>query len=78
MTGWWFTEGSLQEPVRMFLGMLLTMNISLAVFNLLAVSPARWQQDPGDFSSGERPADASTNGTVWLHHLDGVDLRGLL
>ena len=39
MTGWWFTEGSLQEPVRMFLGMLLTMNISLAVFNLLPFPP---------------------------------------
>lgn len=39
MTGWWFTEGSLQEPVRLFLGMLLTMNISLAVFNLLPFPP---------------------------------------
>ena len=38
MTGWWFTE-SLQEPVRLFLGMLLTMNISLAVFNLLPFPP---------------------------------------
>ncbi|MBC8030046.1 MAG: site-2 protease family protein [Pyrinomonadaceae bacterium] len=39
MTGWWFTEGSLQEPVRLLLGMLLTMNISLAVFNLLPFPP---------------------------------------
>jgi len=39
MTGWWFTEGSLQEPVRLFLGMLLTMNVSLAVFNLLPFPP---------------------------------------
>lgn len=39
MTGWWFTEGSLQEPVRLFLGMLLTMNSSLAVFNLLPFPP---------------------------------------
>lgn len=39
MTGWWFTEGSLQEPVRLFLGMLLTMNISLAIFNLLPFPP---------------------------------------
>ena len=39
MTGWWFTEGSLQEPVRLFLGMLLTMNLSLAVFNLLPFPP---------------------------------------
>lgn len=39
LTGWWFTEGSLQEPVRLFLGMLLTMNISLAVFNLLPFPP---------------------------------------
>jgi len=39
MTGWWFTEGSYQVPVRLFLGMLLTMNISLAVFNLLPFPP---------------------------------------
>ena len=41
MTGWWGrgTEGSLQEPVQLFLGMLLTMNISLAVFNLLPFPP---------------------------------------
>jgi Zn-dependent protease len=39
MTGWWFTEGSLQEPVELFLRMLLTMNISLAVFNLLPFPP---------------------------------------
>ena len=39
MTGWWFTEGSYQEPVRLFLGMLLTMNVSLAVFNLLPFPP---------------------------------------
>ena len=39
MTGWWFTQGSLQEPVRLFLGMLLTMNVSLAVFNLLPFPP---------------------------------------
>ena len=39
MTGWWYTQGSLQEPVRLFLGMLLTMNISLAVFNLLPFPP---------------------------------------
>lgn len=39
MTGWWYTEGSLQEPVRLFLGMLLTMNISLAIFNLLPFPP---------------------------------------
>ncbi len=39
MTGWWDSQGSLQEPVRLFLGMLLTMNISLAVFNLLPFPP---------------------------------------
>ena len=39
MTGWWFVDGSLQEPVRLFLRMLLTMNISLAVFNLLPFPP---------------------------------------
>jgi Zn-dependent protease len=39
VTGWWFTEGSLQEPVRLFMVMLLTMNISLAVFNLLPFPP---------------------------------------
>jgi Zn-dependent protease len=39
LTGWWFTEGSLQEPVRLFLEMLLTMNISLAIFNLLPFPP---------------------------------------
>ncbi len=39
MTGWWFTLGSLQEPVRLFLEMLLMMNISLAVFNLLPFPP---------------------------------------
>lgn len=39
LTGWWFTKGSLQEPVRLFLDMLLTMNISLAVFNLLPFPP---------------------------------------
>ncbi len=39
MTGWWFTDGSLQEPVRLILTMFLTMNISLAVFNLLPFPP---------------------------------------
>ena len=39
MTGWWFTEGSLQEPVRLILAMFLTMNVSLAVFNLLPFPP---------------------------------------
>ena len=39
MTGWWFTDGSLQEPVRLILSMFLTMNISLAVFNLLPFPP---------------------------------------
>ena len=39
MTGWWFTEGSLQEPVKLILQMFLTMNISLAVFNLLPFPP---------------------------------------
>ncbi len=39
MTGWWFSEGSLQEPVKLFMGMLLTMNISLAIFNLLPFPP---------------------------------------
>ena len=39
MTGWWFTEGSLQEPVKLILSMFLTMNISLAVFNLLPFPP---------------------------------------
>ena len=39
MTGWWFTEGSLQEPVRLILSMFLTMNVSLAVFNLLPFPP---------------------------------------
>ena len=39
MTGWWFSTGSFQEPVRLFLTMLLTMNISLAVFNLLPFPP---------------------------------------
>jgi Zn-dependent protease len=39
MTGWWFTEGSLQEPVKLILTMFLTMNISLAVFNLLPFPP---------------------------------------
>ena len=39
MTDWWFTEGSLQEPIQLFLRMLLTMNISLAVFNLLPFPP---------------------------------------
>jgi len=39
ITGWWDAQGSLQEPVRLFLGMLLTMNISLAVFNLLPFPP---------------------------------------
>lgn len=39
MSGWWFTEGSWQEPVRLFLRMLLTMNISLAIFNLLPFPP---------------------------------------
>jgi len=39
MTGWWDVQGSLQEPVRLFLRMLLTMNISLAVFNLLPFPP---------------------------------------
>ena len=38
-TGWWFETGSLQEPIRLFLQMLLTMNISLAVFNLLPFPP---------------------------------------
>lgn len=39
MTGWWFTEGSLQEPVKLILQMFLTMNVSLAVFNLLPFPP---------------------------------------
>ena len=39
MTGWWFTQGSLQEPVKLILQMFLTMNISLAVFNLLPFPP---------------------------------------
>ena len=39
MSGWWFTEGSLQEPVKLILQMFLTMNISLAVFNLLPFPP---------------------------------------
>lgn len=39
ISGWWDSQGSLQEPVRLFLGMLLTMNISLAVFNLLPFPP---------------------------------------
>ena len=39
MTGWWFTEGLLQEPVKLILQMFLTMNISLAVFNLLPFPP---------------------------------------
>jgi Zn-dependent protease len=39
MTGWWFSEGSLQEPVKLILAMFLTMNISLAVFNLLPFPP---------------------------------------
>ena len=39
MTGWWFSEGSLQEPVRLILSMFLTMNVSLAVFNLLPFPP---------------------------------------
>ena len=39
MTGWWFTEGSLQEPVKLILQMFLIMNISLAVFNLLPFPP---------------------------------------
>ena len=38
-TGWWREAGSFQEPIRLFLGMLLTMNISLAVFNLLPFPP---------------------------------------
>ena len=39
MTGWWFSEGSLQEPVKLILQMFLTMNVSLAVFNLLPFPP---------------------------------------
>jgi len=39
MTGWWFSEGSLQEPVKLILSMFLTMNVSLAVFNLLPFPP---------------------------------------
>ncbi len=39
MTGWWFADGSFQEPVRLFLWMLLMMNVSLAVFNLLPFPP---------------------------------------
>lgn len=39
ISGWWFIDGSYQEPVRLFLRMLLTMNISLAVFNLLPFPP---------------------------------------
>lgn len=39
LTGWWFTTGSFQEPVRLFLSMLLMMNVSLAVFNLLPFPP---------------------------------------
>ena len=39
MTGWWFTRGSLQEPVQLILSMFLTMNVSLAVFNLLPFPP---------------------------------------
>ena len=39
MTGWWFSEGSLQEPVKLILVMFLTMNVSLAVFNLLPFPP---------------------------------------
>jgi Zn-dependent protease len=39
MTGWWFSEGSLQEPVRLILSMFLIMNVSLAVFNLLPFPP---------------------------------------
>jgi Zn-dependent protease len=39
MTGWWFNEGSLQEPVKLILQMFLTMNVSLAVFNLLPFPP---------------------------------------
>lgn len=38
-TGWWFTKGSFQEPVKLLLDMLLTMNVSLAVFNLLPFPP---------------------------------------
>lgn len=40
MTGWlWDIPESLQEPVKIFLQMLLTLNISLAVFNLLPFPP---------------------------------------
>jgi Zn-dependent protease len=39
MTGWWFTVGSLQEPVKLILQMFLMMNVSLAVFNLLPFPP---------------------------------------
>jgi Zn-dependent protease len=39
MTGWWFTDGSLQEPVKLILQMFLIMNVSLAVFNLLPFPP---------------------------------------
>jgi Zn-dependent protease len=39
MTGWWFSDGSLQEPVKLILSMFLTMNVSLAVFNLLPFPP---------------------------------------
>lgn len=39
LTGWWFAQGSFQEPVKLFMMMLLTMNISLAIFNLLPFPP---------------------------------------
>jgi len=40
MTGWFYSiPESLQEPVGIFLEYLLTMNVSLAVFNLLPFPP---------------------------------------
>jgi Zn-dependent protease len=40
VTGWyWSISDSVREPVGLFLEMLLTMNVSLAVFNLLPFPP---------------------------------------
>ena len=47
---------SMLEPVVLFLDNMLTMNISLAVFNLSAFSSARRQQGPGNLSPSKYAA----------------------
>ena len=77
MTGDWFQRSrSIAGASYPVSSTMLTMNISLAVFNLLPFPPLDGSKMLETFLPASDAADSGAAGAVWFHNPDDADLHG--